>query len=422
MELKRKITVAVSTGALLFSSIATPVLAGTTLEISGNGSDSNNEVKLETKATTYVEQNNNANISNKVNVDADTGRNDANDNTGGDVEVSTGNVDTQVTVANQVNSNTAKVDCCKTGNTDVLISGNGSDSDNKVELSQEKNTAVFQNNYSNIKNYVDANGNTGKNDANDNTGGSVEIKTGDVDTKVAISNSGNVNAAKIGDGGNGGGSVSARILGNGSDSDNEIKLKLASSTYLDQSNNAYIKNDVDVDANTGKNDANDNTGGDVMIETGDVDTEVEIDNMVNFNAADVDCVCLLSDLLAKIAGNGSDSDNKIRAELAEELAVFQDNCGRGEWTVWQRGGKCGVTNDVDVDGDTGKNDANDNTGDPGSDPSVETGDVDTSVELGTSGNTNVFGDTDFELPDWSLDHFKLSFDLGGLLVLLGLLG
>ena len=220
------------------------------------------------------------------------------------------------------------------------------------------------------------------------------------------------------------------ISGNGSDSENTAKVTTTNTTYVEQSNDANISNNVDVDADTGKNDANDNTGGDVSVETGDVDVDVEIDNMVNFNVADVDCVCLLSDLLAKISGNGSDSDNKIKAYLDETLAVFQGNCAEEndgphtEGGGWNRD-KCGLDNDVDVDADTGKNDAEDNTGTPEGDPSVETGNADVDVNLDNSGNVNVFGEAgDLELPDFDFDFdLDISLDLSDLLgALLGLLG
>lgn len=422
MELKRKIAAVVTAGSLLFSSIATPALAATTIEISGNGTQSDNTANVTTTTNTTVVQSNDANISNKVNVDADTGKNDANDNTGGDVTIETGDVDTEVTVSTTVNSNSASVDCCPTGDTNVLISGNGSNSDNDVNLTQSSKTELFQDNDADIYNYVKVDGDTGKNDANDNTGGSVTIETGDVDAIVSISNSGNVNSAQIGDGSNGGGSVSAWITGNGTYSDNTINLGLSNSLLLAQSNNADIHNYVDVDADTGKNDANDNTGGDVLIDTGDVDVDVDIDNMVNFNVADVDCVCLVSDLLAKISGNGSNSDNDITAKLNESLDVFQDNCGDSQ--EWYKE-DCALNNDVDVDGDTGKNDAEDNTGTPDGDPSVETGNIDVDVDLENSGNVNVLGDEgDLELPDFDFDFdLDLHLDLSDLLAaLLGLLG
>lgn len=427
-QYKRKLLSVLASGALL-ANIATPVLAGTTIEISGNGSSSDNEAKVEVKSERTVVQTNDAYIVNNVKTDANTGNNDANDNTGGDVTIDTGDADVSVDVSNSVNSNTASVDCCPTGDTNVLIgetdsiSGNGTKSDNKVVLEQKSETNVFQSNDAYIKNDVDVDADTGNNDAEDNTGGDVTIETGDADVEVSAATWANANWALVGGNGGSGGSLSARILGNGSNSDNEIKLKLKKEIAVVQENEAYVKNDIDVDADTGNNDANDNTGGDVSIKkTGDADVNVEVDNMVNFNWADVDCGCLLG-VLAKISGNGTDSDNDIKAELKDELEVFQDNCGddKKEWGWWHKKG-CKIDNDVDADADTGNNDAEDNTGGVnGGDPSIETGDSDTDIEINNSGNVNAYGaDEDPDFPEFNF-NFNLSLDWSDLLELLGLL-
>jgi len=128
--------------------------------------------------------------------------------------------------------------------------------------------------------------------------------------------------------------------------------------------------------------------------------------MVNFNAADVDCGCVL-DLTAKIAGNGTDSDNKIKADVEGGSEVFQDNA------------IC-LDNSGDVDADTGDNDAEDNTGSVDSDPSITTGDADTNVSVENSGNANSYGDNvDSDWPSFDFD-FSFDFDLSDLLAALGM--
>ena len=176
-----------------------------------------------------------------------------------------------------------------------------------------------------------------------------------------------------------------------------------------QDNYAAVNNRVDADAETGENKANDNTGGEVSIETGDADVTVGVDNSVNFNWADADCGCLLEDVLVKIADNGSDTQNDITAGLGQGLTVFQGNVAGS-----------GLENFIDADADTGDNKAKDNTGDPGSDPSVETGDATTEVMLENSGNSNVYGGTpDWDFPELGFD-FNFSFDLSDLLGWMGL--
>jgi hypothetical protein len=383
---KKQILSVLSTG-LLLAQATTPVFAGTSIVISGNGSSSDSEAKVEVKSERNIVQENNADIDNDVKAESNTGDNSASDNTTGDVKIDTGSATNNVTVTNSVNSNSADVDCCPSGDTEVVISGNGTHSDNEVELEQKSETGVFQSNDADVDNDVDADASTGGNDADDNTGGDVEIDTGAAKSSVDVSTQANANSAKVGGAGNSAGELSAWITGNGSYSDNEIELELEHETAVVQENDADIDNDVDADADTGWNDADDNTGGDVLIDTGAAEANVEVDNMVNFNWADVDCGCLL-DLEAKIAGNGTDSDNEIKAEFEDALEAFQGN-------------DADLDNDVDADADSGKNDADDNTGDvEGSDPSIETGNAKDTVEVSNSGNSNQFGgEADWEFPE-----------------------
>src|SRR3989344_3377480 len=235
-DLQKKVVTDFAAATLLVNS-ALPAFAGTTLIISGNGSSSDNTADVNLNSTTTVVQSNEADIDNDVHVNADTGGNSADDNTGGEVDLETGDITTQVGISNAVNSNVASVEECDCeGDVDVLISGNGTHSDNKVELDKKSTTELFQN------------------------------------------------------------------------------------------NEADVDNDVHVYADTGDNSADDNTGGSVTLKTGDIDVKVALDTWANFNWAEVDCPCLFDDILAKIAENGTDSDNDIKAELGSDLAVFQGNC------------------------------------------------------------------------------------------------
>jgi hypothetical protein len=407
--------IAAASASILLLTNAAPVFADTTIEISGNGADTTNTAKVNQTNTTTVVQDNKADVTNYIEASADTGENDANRNTGGDVSVETGDATTDVEVMNMLNGNSANVDNCDCdGDVDVLISENGDNSTNKVKLDSDDTTGVFQYNKAKVMNKVDAEAETGENDANRNTGGDVTVDTGDATTDVDVVTMANKNVASVGNGGDGnGGTVSARIVGNGADTYNKIKLDLDRIVLVDQDNKARIKNKVKADAETGENDANRNTGGEVGITTGDADVAVGVDNMVNFNWADVDCGCLF-DITAKIAGNGYNADSMIKADIADDLDVFQYN-------------KDKTKNKVKADGETGENDANRNTGDPDGDPYVDTGDADTEVMVGNSGNFNTYGgDGDgFEWPDHGHGghggtSVHVDFNLGDLLELLGL--
>jgi hypothetical protein len=148
---------------------------------------------------------------------------------------------------------------------------------------------------------------------------------------------------------------------------------------------------------------------------------------------------------AKIAKNGDSSDNKIVAELDDELDVDQENsCKDDHHSYFPRGlfieeflflgygdhGKDCLENDVYADAFSGFNEAERNTGDPEGDPSIETGNAETTVEVWNAGNSNVFGDvSDWELPGDDEEeegngtnvNVTITFDLEALLGMLGLL-
>jgi hypothetical protein len=425
-SLQKKVAAAVAAGSLLLQ-VATPLMASTTsLEITGNGRDSNNDINLNLENATTVVQSNEADIKNEVKVEANTGGNEAEDNIGGDVEIDTGDVDVSSTVKNTANSNVADVDGCCDMDAEVTIEGNAAKTDNNADLELGTAINVFQDNDSDVKNETKVYANTGDNEAEDNIGGSVKITTGDVDVSADYTNELNSNSAVVG--GGGGLSLSARILGNGRESDNDIDLDLERAITLVQSNEADVENEVEVDANTGDNEAEDNIGGDVMIDTGDVKVAADFDTIANFNYADVDCDCL-ADIDAKIAWNLKDSDNTIEADLGSALTAFQGNCSEegaqaGDLGDGYRGynGDCEWENEVEVGANTGGNEAEDNGGELDADPSVETGDVDVTADFTNEGNSNVYGEGAPE--GWGLSlpgglYLQLRLDLGDLLGLLG---
>ncbi|MBI2031183.1 MAG: hypothetical protein HYT08_01075 [Candidatus Levybacteria bacterium] len=397
-DTKRKLATAIATGALLLNAFAPIAFADTTIQISGNGAGSNNWANVNQVSTTTVNQTNNANVTNNVNATADTGDNSANFNTGGNVTVNTGDANVTTNVSNTLNANQAQVNCCQAGNTNVTIEGNGVFSNNTVNLTQVGTTNVSQNNNANVYNNVNATADTGDNKAKWNTGGDVTIMTGNATVNTSVSTTANSNWAKVSPptGAGLGTDVALRILDNGAGSNNFIGATLIKTTDVNQSNSAYVNNNVNADADTGDNKAKFNTGGDVVIDTGNAKVTADVDNMVNFNSADVNCGCAFG-LLAKIDGNGAGFDhyeyygdpNVITATLISVQDVGQGN-------------NAYLNNNVDGDADTGDNKAKWNTGDSNgsSDPSVVTGNATENVGVSNSGNVNALNSsiTPFPLP------------------------
>jgi len=399
-------------GALVLS-VSAPAFAGTTIEISGNGAGSDNVTQVSQTNSNTVTQNNDAHVDNHINSTASTGGNDANFNTGGNTSVDTGAANTTTTVTNAVNSNTAQVGCnCQSGNTDVTVTNNGAGSTNNAVLTSHNTTGVTQYNNADVNNHVDSNAKTGYNDANANTGGNVTVHTGAANTTTNVSTAANANNAVVG-GGNGATNPTAtfKINGNGAGSDNFITAGLTQSATVSQDNHAWINNKVESNAKTGDNDANFNTGGSVMVHTGDANTSVGVDNMANFNNASLNCGCGF-DVLAKIAGNGSDYpgangiDNVISANLLNYQTTDQYN--HGSLDNWLD----------DQNAFTGYNDANSNTG-VTTDPSVFTGAANSSVDVSNSANMNTVGNS---LPvEWPFGNVDLgaNFDMTALLAFFG---
>lgn len=401
-NLKRQILAATGVVAI-FLQVAGPASAASTFEVSNNGRESTSTVVADMNRETTVVQGNTANVLNNVSVSSNTGGNRATDNGGEEVAIETGNATTDVTVRNALNKNVAEVDCCPTGDVDVKVSNNGRNSDNRVDLGLNNSVGLYQTNNADVDNIVNVDSNTGRNRAADNSG-DVVIDTGRATTVVDVATAANMNVARVGgERANDSGDIRAWITGNARNSDNTIVLDLDRSVELLQSNNADVRNDVNVDSNTGKNRATDN-GGEVLIETGNALTGVMLDTAVNFNIASIDCGCLMG-VNAKIGNNGRDSDNLITASLDDTEGVFQTN-----WA--------GLDNIATVEGKTGKNRVSD-TGFGGEDPAIDTGNSSSVFELRNSGNHNVYG------PSWTLPYsdssVSFTFDVTRVMAMVGLM-
>src|SRR3989304_4402770 len=182
--------------ALLLSSASSA--RAFTIEVSGNGADSDNEANFNVSRETEIVQTNNADVDNSVKANSNTGNNEAEDNTGGDVGITTGDATTNLTVNNSLNANKIKLGCCDPIDAAVSVSGNGADSDNKVTLNFNNNLNIYDAKWLDIDNNFWLGANTGGNSLSGNTGGNGWIKTGNAWINVNIDNAGNFNEIIIG--------------------------------------------------------------------------------------------------------------------------------------------------------------------------------------------------------------------------------
>jgi len=162
---------------------------GTSVNISGNGSNTNNLVNYSSNGSNNVTVNNNANISNNVNGKLNTGYNKANYNNGGDVSIITGSIEVNDTIRNK-SINIAEVNAQngQGGSIYLAVNDNGADSNNSILLNNENEIEIDVDNSANIVNNSTWDLNTGKNSANGNNGGEVKIATGDIVLNTTIEN------------------------------------------------------------------------------------------------------------------------------------------------------------------------------------------------------------------------------------------
>lgn len=168
---------------------------------SGNGADSINNAHVTKVNKTKVKQKNNAAQFNVVGVEQKAGNNKANNNTGpGDVTLASGGATAGVGVGNAANQNSAEVTPCDCVNgVDPVVSntGNGAGSTNTATYYQKNKLKVGQTNNAVQVNVVGVSQNTGGNQANSNTGGSVDVTSGDAAATVLIENVANSNTVVI---------------------------------------------------------------------------------------------------------------------------------------------------------------------------------------------------------------------------------
>lgn len=385
-NLLTRIAGAAGAGIIAFNAIV-PALAGFTITIGGNGAGSENEVEFDQETNTTIVQENDVEIENKIDMDANTGDNEIEKNTGGDIELNTGDIDQSAEVTNSAGVNTAVLDSCGCElDLEVVIEKNGADSENEVEIDIETTKELFQENDVEVENKVDVDGDTGDNEVEENTNGDIKLTTGDVDQSVKLSTEAGANGADLGSS-EGGATLTVEISENGADSENEVELDFDLETLVVQNNEVEVENDVDLDADTGDNEVEENTGGDIDVETGDVDQTVEVWNEAGVNAIVADVCCDL-DGSVTIEKNGADSENEFELWWDVVTEFFQG----GEEKEDRHGEDIELETDVDLDGDTGDNEVEKNTGDD-----LTTGDVDQEVTVGNEAGMNAIGEDAWDL-------------------------
>lgn len=244
------------------------------------GYDSRNINTLDVDNNGDVRVRNTADILNRLSLDADTGDNEQNMNTtAGDL--TSGDVTAEFGISNW--ANTSEGSSSNGGSTSVDVTAEndttGAESTNRNTVRVNNASEKRLTNRADIRNRINVDADTGDNEQNKNTtAGSLTSGSVDVETDI-------VNVANTGEccpsGGNNS-SVSADLSNDttGYDSTNENRVTVNNSGDKTVTNNADVDNDLNVDADTGDNEQNQNTsGGDVT--SGDVSVSFTSTTVVN---------------------------------------------------------------------------------------------------------------------------------------------
>lgn len=290
--------------------------APTTLQELGNGASSTNFVSNSNTSANALFQNNNAAITNNVSNNLNTGRNNANQNTGwngsGNVSILTGDASSGVGIGNAANNNWVDLNSSlgnSSGDVSSLIKGNGASSDNHITSTRSKTNSLVQGNTASIANNVRANLTTGQNGANQNTGGSEYIGTGNAGSLVRLNTLANLNAISTSSFDPGTDTLS-QILGNGALSTNTVSNASADVNSIFQGGNgagnlATITNGLTINPYTGNNNNNRNTSwdnGNSTVMTGGSLSQAQLQtttnqNLIGINPTDLQFGFNLGDML-----------------------------------------------------------------------------------------------------------------------------
>lgn len=206
------------------------------------------------------------------------------------------------------------------------VSGNGSGSVNQIEESNEQETQVSQSNDSQVVNEIVSSSDTGNNSASDNTADEINVETGDVEQSIEVENhnigtnivSSDCQCTDIGT------VTNIKISDNSSGSTNTVDTNNSNNAQVSQNNVATITTNVTINANTGDNKVTNNTGSEINVKTGDIYSNTKIENKnVNNNSAIINNQN--HGYTIKIAGNGTDSVNKINVNQNNNIVYVSNN-------------------------------------------------------------------------------------------------
>lgn len=437
--------------------------------ISDNNSGSASQIDSDSSVLTTTDQTNSATVKNDANLSAQTGDNTVRNNMNGDILIETGDANTALTVVNQVNTNVDGVevvefnvvddhmgdiildfsgpcstDGCVTGNPlYVANTGNNSNSQNTIDITNATEDNSFQSNVADIENNIVLGSDTGYNLASDNMKGDVLVDTGDASVSASVANfannnfSGNVYYGVVNLFGDLEGDIILPQMANtlnGSGSNNFANYDSSVANTYVQENSANISNNLTATAETGDNNVRDNITGDNSIETGEASVTASVMNVVNNNIIGGDWWVVFVNEAGNWIGKiiGGEDDANYAGSAGTEFGINPD----GSINISNTGNNMGsmnnasvtdvvnnsttqqntadITNNLDLTANTGHNIVKDNAQ---GDASIQTGDAQIIASVTNFINNNfVGGDVYFTVVNvfgnWMGDFVGLGMEKG----------
>lgn len=365
---------------------ATGTTAGNSCSNGTTGPFSENSCTVNNTSNVSVSNYNDAKITNYIRAESNTGDNKASYNTLGG-SISTGNATLNTTVSNIANINTTNITGgpAASGNSGSNnITGPGSvntygltggsyplsGGSNDVMINNEHRVNVDNENTAEVNNMVDVKSNTGDNDAKYNTGPSM-IDTGSSWMGLSVGTHVNDNLTRIAAGAGGTGGNTATNDTTGPFSDNSVTLNTTSDVGVLNYNDMKVKNHVEADSNTGKNEASDTTLGGT-ISTGSARAGVGVNTEGNLNETLVQMAMggFANSGKNDITGPESENNTYVNNNQSVEVDNLNNKCqSHNAGSIFHsydkeacRPWELGVENFVDAEANVGDNSAKYNTG------------------------------------------------------------
>ncbi len=239
--------------------------AWASVDVSGEndttGFNSTNRNNYDISDSVDLDVDNSATVTNTPSVTANSGGNDVNNNTTVD-DVMGGDIDVEGEFTNELNSADMDLSLDSFGDVsaDFTNGTTGSNSDNRNVLDVNRDMDITVRNSATIRNDIDADLNSGDNRTNNNTTVG-DVETGAIDFSVTVDNKANQNAGSIKLPDMGSMDVNGDFANDttGANSENRNTVNVNDSADITVRNNATVRNDLDINGDSGHNDVNRNT-------------------------------------------------------------------------------------------------------------------------------------------------------------------